>query len=140
VTLEGGRRLVLLAAVKTVHSLIFFAIQSAIAYLIYTGLKGETTRRTAIAAAVVGGESAIYVGNRFRCPLRELAEGLEAARGSVTDIYLPGWLASNIARINTPLVAWAAYLHARNLVRRARPGAANPQTTPGLSERASYGL
>jgi hypothetical protein len=111
------RRSAQLAAVKALHSLIFFVLQSAIGYLVYTGLKWQTDRRTAIVSAVVGGECVIYAANGFRCPLTGLAEGLGADRGSVTDIFLPGWLASNIARIYGPLFALGLYLHARNLIR-----------------------
>ena len=108
----------MLVAVKTLHSLIFFVLQSAIGYLVYTGLKGQTNRRTAIVSAMVGGECLIYAANRFRCPLTGLAENLGARRGSVTDIFLPRWLAANIARIYGPLFAVGLYLHARNLARR----------------------
>ena len=92
-----------LVGVKAVHSLAFFVIQSAICYLVYSGLRGQTDRRAAIAAAIATGETLIYAGNGFRCPLTGLAEDLGAARGSVTDIFLPRWLASNIARIYGPL-------------------------------------
>lgn len=105
---------------KLVHSIIFFVLQSAIGYLIYLGLRGETNRRAAIAAAAVGVESLIYAGNGFRCPLTGLAEDLGAARGSVTDIFLPRWLASNVARIYGPLFALGLCLHGRNLIRRAQ--------------------
>jgi hypothetical protein len=106
----------LLVAVKALHSLIFFVLQSAIAYLVYTALKGQTNRRTAIVSGVVGGECIIYAANGFRCPLTGLAEGLGAEQGSVTDIFLPKWLASNIARIYGPLFVLGLYLHARNLM------------------------
>jgi hypothetical protein len=78
-----------LVGVKVVHSLIYFSIEFCMGYLIYAGLKGREDRRTAIAAAVVAGESIIFLGNRCRCPLTGVAEDLGAARGSVTDIYLP---------------------------------------------------
>ncbi len=78
-----------LVGVKAMHSLLYFAIECCMGYLIYAGLKGLEDRRTAIAAGVVGGESLIFLGNRCRCPLTGLAENLGAASGSVTDIYLP---------------------------------------------------
>jgi hypothetical protein len=34
-----------------------------------------------------------FAANGFRCPLTDLAESQGAARGSVTDIYLPAWFA-----------------------------------------------
>jgi hypothetical protein len=109
-----------LVGVKTLHSLIYFSIEFCMAYLIYAGLKGREDRRTAIAAAVVAGESLIFLGNRCHCPLTGVAEDLGAVRGSVTDIYLPRWLASSIFPLHVPLLALALCLHARNFLRRSR--------------------
>ena len=105
-----------LVGVKTVHSLLYFSIEFCVGYLIYAGLKGREDRRTAIAAGVVGGESLIFLGNRCRCPLTGLAEHLGAAHGSVTDIYLPGFLASHLVLIHVPLLALALFLHVRNFL------------------------
>ena len=114
-------RALLLAAVKAVHSLIFFTIEIAIGYVLYAGLRGRSDRRAAVTGGIVAAECAIYAANGFRCPLTGVAERIGAERGSVTDIYLPGWLARNVARIHVPLVVWAAYLHARNLKRSRAP-------------------
>ena len=95
-------RPVALFAVKAFHSFAFLTIQSAIVYLLYKGIRKETDRRVRIAAAIATAETLIYAGNGFRCPLTTLAEDLGAAKGSVTDIFLPSWLASNVARIYTP--------------------------------------
>ena len=70
--------------------------------------------------AVLGAECAIYAGNGFRCSLTAVAKDLGAERGSVTDIFLPKWLAANIARIYGPLFAAALVLHGRNLWRHKR--------------------
>jgi hypothetical protein len=59
----------------------------------------------------------VYAGNGFRCPLTGLAEELGAKRGSVTDIFLPKWLASNIARTYVPIFVAALILHGKNLTR-----------------------
>ena len=107
----------MLFGIKAFHSLAFFAIQSAILVLLYTGIIGRSDRRAAVAAAIAVGESAIYVGNGFRCPLTSLAESLGSEHGHVTDIFLTRWLASNIARIYTPILAAAMLLHARNIRR-----------------------
>jgi hypothetical protein len=106
-----------LVVVKVVHSLIYFFIEFCMGYLIYAGLKGREDRRTAIAAGVVAGESFIFLGNRCRCPLTGVAEDLGASRGSVTDIYLPRWLASNIFPLHVPLLALVLCLHSRNFLR-----------------------
>ena len=84
------------------------------------GGSGWEDRRTAIAAGIVGGESLIFLGNRCRCPLTGMAQALGATRGSVTDIYLPWWLASNLVPIHVPLLALALYLHTRTFLRRSR--------------------
>lgn len=107
-----------LVGVKAVHSLLYFSIEFCMGYLIYTGLKGREDRRTAIAAGVVGGESLIFLGNRCRCPLTGLAENLGAASGSVTDIYLPSFIASHLPLIHVPLLALALCLHVRNFQRQ----------------------
>jgi hypothetical protein len=106
--------------VKAVHSLLYFSIEFCMGYLIYAGLKGREDRRTAIAASVVVGESMIFLGNRCRCPLTRFAHNLGDAHGSVTDIYLPGFLASHLVLIHVPLLALALCLHVRNFLRRSR--------------------
>jgi hypothetical protein len=104
-----------LVAVKTVHTLAWFSIEACVLYLLYAGFARKTDRRAAIAAAVVGGETLIFAANGFRCPLTDVAESLGAESGSVTDIYLPGWLARNLPAIHVPLIVLALYLHGRNL-------------------------
>ena len=121
----SGRRAVLLFAVKAVHSAAFFVVQSAIVFLLYKGIRKQTDRAAAVAAAIAVGESAIYAGNGFRCPLRALAENLGEESGEVTDIFLPKWLADNVANIYTPMIVAALYLHTQNYRRRrARRAAA----------------
>ena len=102
-------------AIKTVHTLAWLSIESCMAYVLYAGLARRSDRSAAIAAAVVAGESLIFVGNRCRCPLTQVAERLGAEQGSVTDIYLPHWLARNLPAIHVPLIVLAVLLHARNL-------------------------
>jgi hypothetical protein len=104
---------VALTAIKVVHTLAWFSIESSVVYLLYDGFVGRSDRRTAIAAGVVASESLIFVANRCRCPLTQLAERLGAEHGSVTDIYLPRWFAHNLPAIHVPLIALVGYLHVR---------------------------
>ena len=120
-----------LFAVKSLHSAIFLVLQSTIVYLVYKGVRGQSDRAAAVAGAVVGIECAVYAGNGFRCPLTAVAENLGAESGSVTDIFLPGWLASNVARIYGPLYFLALLLHARNLAAR-RSRTRSPETSVRL--------
>jgi hypothetical protein len=87
-------------------------------YVLYAGFAGRSDRQAGAAAAVVAAESLIFAGNGFRCPLTQVAERLGADRGSVTDIYLPRWLARNLPVIHVPLIGLAGYLHTRNLLAR----------------------
>jgi hypothetical protein len=107
-----------LVAVKVIHTLIWFSIESCMAYLLYAGFVRRTDRRAALAAAVVGGETLIFVANGFRCPLTDVAESLGAEDGSVTDIFLPPRLAHALPAIHVPLIVLTVFLHRRNLRQR----------------------
>jgi len=104
-----------LTAVKLIHTLIWFSIESCMAYVLWAGFTRRSDRGAAIAAGVVAGETVIFVGSGFRCPLAQFAERLGAESGSVTDIYLPRWFARNLPAIHVPLIILGGYLHARKL-------------------------
>jgi hypothetical protein len=108
--------------IKVIHTLAWFTIEVSMVRVLYDGLVGRSDRRTAIAAGIVAGESLVFMANGRRCPLTDLAERLGAGRGSVTDIYPPGWFAHNLPAIHVPLIALAGYLHGRKL-RRQHPNA-----------------
>ena len=103
-----------LAAIKLVHTLAWFSIESCMVYVLWAGFMRRSDRRSAMAAGVVACESIIFAANRFRCPLTQLAERFGDKRGSVTDIYLPRCFARNLPAIHVPLIVLAAYLHRRN--------------------------
>lgn len=125
--------------IKAAHTLAWFSIECCMLFVLYSGLVGRTDRRVAIAAAVVAGESLVFVGYGFRCPLTEVAERFGADRGGVTDIYLPAWFAHNIPAIHVPLIAVAVALHQRNL--RAQGGCGRLLGRPRRScERAARDL
>lgn len=111
---EQGKRSAL-ASVKLFHTVWWFLVEAAMLYVLAAGLRRRSDRRVALAGAVVAAESMIFLANGGRCPLTGLAESLGAERGSVTDIYLPRWLAANLPAIHVPLLVWAAYLHRRSL-------------------------
>jgi hypothetical protein len=114
-TAASPSRPVALTALRLVHTATWLSIESCMVYVLVSGLAGRSDRRVAIAAGVVVGETAIFAASGFRCPLTSLAENLGEEHGSVTDIYLPAWFARNLPVIHVPLIAAAAYLHARNL-------------------------
>ena len=94
-------------------------------YVLYTGVKGQSDRRTAIAAGVVAAEAVVFAGNGLRCPLTDVAGHLGAEQASVTDLYLPRWLARYLPAIHVPLILLAAFLHGRNTRRARGAGAAD---------------
>ena len=111
-----------IVTVKTVHTLAWLSIESCVLYVLYAGFAGRSNRRAGIAATVVAGETLVFTGNGFRCPLTEVAERYGAEKGSVTDIYLPKWFAHNMPAIHAPLLVLMTYLHARNLWRLRHVG------------------
>jgi hypothetical protein len=115
---DARRRAVALTAIKTVHTLAWFSIESCMMYLLYSGFRRKSDRRAAMAAGVVAGESLIFAGNGFRCPLTKVAVKLGAERGGVTDIFLPRWFAHYLPAIHVPLLVLATWLHGRTLLSR----------------------
>lgn len=109
-----------LIAIKSFHTLVWAVVEAATVYLLVSGFARRTDKRAAIAGAIVTAETAVFVANGFRCPLTPMAESLGAESGSVTDIYLPRWLAHNLPLIHTPLGVLIIYLHGRNLLEARR--------------------
>jgi hypothetical protein len=106
-----------LLAIKGVHTLIFLGELSAIAWLVVTGLLNRRDWTVAAAAAMVAGEAAVFVANRGSCPLTPLAERYGAARGSVSDIFLPDVVARTIPIWASALVIVAVALHGSGALR-----------------------
>jgi hypothetical protein len=108
-----------LALIRGVHTAVWFSIESCVGYLLWSGATGRSDRRTAAATAVVAGECLVFAAAGFRCPMTGLAEAAGARSGSVTDIYLPTWLAKNLPVIHLPLLVLIGWLHWRTLRRRS---------------------
>ncbi|MEX1280304.1 MAG: hypothetical protein AB1Z55_06250 [Acidimicrobiia bacterium] len=105
----------MLSAIRLAHTLIWFVVEAAVVHLLWTGLTRRRGRAVAVSAALVVGETAVFVVNGFRCPLTDLAEAAGAEHGSVTDTYLPGWLAHNLPAIHTPLGMLLLWLHRESI-------------------------
>ena len=118
--LRAGLQEAELKAVKAVHTFAWFTIETAMAYVLYSGLRGRSDRKSGVAGAVVLAETAIFAGNGFHCPLTAVAQRLGDSTGSVTDIYLPTWFARNLPAIHVPLIVLAVALHWRNLRHQLR--------------------
>ena len=107
-------------AIKVIHTLAWFSIESCMVYLLYAGFAKRSDRSVVVATVVVGGESLIFAANGFHCPLTQFAESFGADNGSVTDIYLPRWFAHHLPAIHVPLIVLAVFLHGWNLLQQRK--------------------
>jgi hypothetical protein len=98
---------------------VFAGIALALTIVAWDGARQRSQRRTAVAAAIALGETAIYVGNGSTCPLTRIAERLGAERGSVADIYLPAKFARRLPVIAGGTFATGLVLNAIG-IRRGR--------------------
>ena len=109
-----------IAALKTIHTIIFAGELAAILWLVVSGLIGRRDRSVAVAAAAVGVEVSIFLANDGVCPITPLTERLGAADGSVSDIFLPDRVARTLPIWSTVLLVTAGLLHLRGLVAARR--------------------
>ena len=108
--------------IKGVHTAIFFSMAGLILLFAWDGLQGRPRRRAAVAAGLALGETAVFASNNLVCPLTPLAEELGASRGSVTDIYLPGWLSRRIPLISGAVLVVGLVLNGTGGDPFGRPG------------------
>lgn len=106
-----------LVAIKAIHTAVFLIVGSSILIVFVDGVRGRPTRRTGFAAALSLAECAVYAANGFVCPLTPLAVDLGAAKGSVSDIFLPGWVARNLPVISSAVLVSGLALNLRALAR-----------------------
>ena len=90
--------------IKFVHTVIFFALSASNFVILYAAIVNRITGWTKLALVAMFLEGVVLIGNGWQCPLRSWAEALGAERGSVTDIFLPRWLADRIFTLCTPLL------------------------------------
>jgi hypothetical protein len=103
--------------IKVVHTVIFWVLSLCVLYALFSGVTDHITGWTWVALGLLLVESIALVLSGWTCPLTLLAERQGAARGSVTDIFLPEWLADRIFPICGTLYAVALVLIAWRLLR-----------------------
>jgi hypothetical protein len=82
----------------------------------YAGITGATGAWLWLAAALVGVESAIFLGNGLKCPLTAVAAKYGA--GDAADTFLPERITRHTFRVFAPLILMAvALIAARGLSR-----------------------
>lgn len=83
-----------IVVIKSFHTVVFLVESAAILYIVYSGLSGEgRSPWLTIAVVLVLAEIAVYLGNRARCPLTNLARRLGDETGDdyIADIFMPRW-------------------------------------------------
>ena len=87
--------------IKFVHSVIYFFMVACLLYILYCAIARRYDWTLLVALGAILFEGLVLVINRGTCPFTPLAEKYGAARGSVTDLFLPEWLSRHTFRIST---------------------------------------
>lgn len=83
-----------LVVVKVAHTFVWAVFAGCILAIPVVSWRGEY-RAAAWLTAVVAGEVAVLVLNKWRCPLTSVAARYTDDRRANFDIYLPEWLAKH---------------------------------------------
>ena len=95
--LDGaGCMKVTILQIKLAHTVIFWVLSLCVLYALFSGVADRITPWTWVAVGLLLLEGVVLAASGWTCPLTILAERLGAQRGSVADIFLPGWLADRI--------------------------------------------
>ena len=89
--------------IKSVHTVIFFFMWLCLIYILYCGITRTYNWALLLAISAILIEGLALLFNRGRCPLSTLAEKQGAESGSVTDIFLPQWMARDVFKFATVL-------------------------------------
>jgi hypothetical protein len=100
---DGIWRTLAIVALKALHTFIYFFESLCVFAVLYGAIRNRIHKWTVAAIVVIVLEGVVLFFNQMQCPLRIWTERLGAARGSVTDLFLPRWLADRIFQIYTPL-------------------------------------
>lgn len=94
-----------LFVIKVVHSIVFWFQVACLAYLAYAGVTRSFGWPLLVPIGSILLNGLLLLLNHGRCPFTTLAERQGAARGSVTDLFLPDWAARNVFPVSTALFA-----------------------------------
>lgn len=85
--------------IKVVHTLIFIFMIIWVGIVFFTLLLDRISILTWIGISFILLEGGVLLVSGWRCPLTVYAENLGAEDGSVTDIFLPKFIADHMFRI-----------------------------------------
>ena len=91
--------------IKSIHTTIFFFMSVCLLFVLYCGITRTYNWILLLAIGAILIEGAALVLNHWRCPLTTLAIKHGAEKGTVTDIFLPKWMARNVFYVSTVVFA-----------------------------------
>jgi hypothetical protein len=95
-----------IVAIKALHTAIFGVLMGCVVYVALAGVRDRMTRRATLALVAILGEGLVISRNHGRCPLTDIVEELGGDHGSVSDIFLPRWIADHIPHISSALLGF----------------------------------
>jgi hypothetical protein len=97
-----------LTVVRAVHTVIYVVMAASTFVVLYAGITGAMGAWLWVAAALVGAESAVFLGNGLKCPLTGVAAKYGAGDGA--DTFLPERITRHTFHVFGPLILIAAAL------------------------------
>jgi hypothetical protein len=91
-----------LTVVRAAHTVIYVVMASATFVVFYAGISGGSGGWLWLAAALVGVESAVFLGSGFKCPLTAVATKYGASGGA--DTFLPERITRHTFQVFGPLI------------------------------------
>lgn len=86
----------MLKTIKTLHTLVWMIMVSAVFYIFYAGVTNTFNETLRIALLLMGLEITALLLNRWICPFTTIAKKYTDNHEKANfDIYLPAWLAGN---------------------------------------------
>ncbi|MDP3879267.1 MAG: hypothetical protein Q8Q07_03035 [Dehalococcoidales bacterium] len=84
---------------KYIHTIIFFFQAACLFYILYAGIVRAYNLLLLLAIGSILINGVMLMLNEWKCPLTTFAERHGAMKGSVTDIFLPDWIAPGVFRV-----------------------------------------
>ncbi len=93
-----------LALVRGMHTAIYVVMAASSFAVLYAGVTGAHGVWLWPALALVGVESAVFLGNGLKCPLTVLVAKYDVKRAGVSDTYFPERVTRHTFTVFGPLI------------------------------------
>jgi hypothetical protein len=93
-----------LAAVRTVHTVIYLVMAAATVFVDYAALAGVRGEWLWISLGLLTVESVVFLGNGLKCPLTAVAVRYGAGKGPLFDTFLPEPITRHTFKVFGPLI------------------------------------